>query len=44
MILQEIKPLCVLDFYVVEGQQRGGLGRKLFGGMLAREAAIIVEN
>lgn len=35
--LVEINPLCVLDFYVVEGSQRGGMGRKLFDGMRARE-------
>merc|ERR1719382_2310413 len=37
--LQEINPICVLDFYVVEGHQRGGLGHKLFSGMLGREGA-----
>lgn len=35
--LVEISPLCCLDFYVVEGQQRFGLGRRLFGSMLQRE-------
>eukprot|EP00747_Dinoflagellata_sp_TGD_P193465 gnl/TRDRNA2_/TRDRNA2_59671_c0_seq1.p1 gnl/TRDRNA2_/TRDRNA2_59671_c0~~gnl/TRDRNA2_/TRDRNA2_59671_c0_seq1.p1 ORF type:complete len:361 (-),score=45.89 gnl/TRDRNA2_/TRDRNA2_59671_c0_seq1:191-1273(-) len=37
--LVEINPLCVLDFYVVEGRQRGGLGHRLFKIMLAREGA-----
>jgi len=36
--LVEINPLCVLDFYVVEGHQRGGLGISLFRAMLSREA------
>lgn len=35
--LVEISPLCVLDFYVVEGHQRGGFGKRLFGAMLAGE-------
>jgi len=35
--LVEINPQCVLDFYVVEGHQRGGLGATLFRAMLARE-------
>ena len=35
--LLEISPLCCLDFYVVEGQQRAGLGRQLFGAMLLHE-------
>eukprot|EP00434_Breviolum_minutum_P041622 symbB.v1.2.037027.t1/scaffold5360.1/size28108/4 len=35
--LVEISPLCVLDFYVVEGHQRGGMGRQLFDQMLSRE-------
>ena len=26
----EVKPLCVLDFYVVEEMQRKGCGKKLF--------------
>lgn len=38
--LVEITPLCVLDFYIVEGQQRGGLGRKLFDAMLSLERGI----
>jgi hypothetical protein len=33
----EISPLCVLDFYVVEGHQRGGYGRQLFDSMLRSE-------
>lgn len=35
--LHEITPLCVLDFYVVEGHQRAGLGRKIFDAMLVHE-------
>mmetsp|Transcript_40803 Transcript_40803/g.64241 ORF Transcript_40803/g.64241 Transcript_40803/m.64241 type:complete len:257 (+) Transcript_40803:56-826(+) len=35
--LVEISPLCVLDFYVVEGHQRGGCGRQLFDAMLRQE-------
>lgn len=33
----ETSPLCVLDFYVHESQQRRGFGRKLFDYMLASE-------
>lgn len=33
----EMSPLCVLDFYVHESQQRRGFGRKLFDYMLASE-------
>ncbi|XP_072777200.1 alpha-tubulin N-acetyltransferase 1 [Taeniopygia guttata] len=33
----EVEPLCVLDFYVHESQQRRGLGRELFREMLQRE-------
>ena len=33
----EIKPLCVLDFYVHESVQRGGIGKELFEKMLAYE-------
>ena len=32
--IKEIKPLCVLDFYVHESIQRGGHGRALFEKML----------
>ena len=35
--LIEISPLCVLDFYVVEGYQRGGFGQRLFEAMLQSE-------
>eukprot|EP00928_Gymnodinium_smaydae_P026607 TRINITY_DN20838_c0_g1_i1.p1 TRINITY_DN20838_c0_g1~~TRINITY_DN20838_c0_g1_i1.p1 ORF type:complete len:357 (-),score=68.07 TRINITY_DN20838_c0_g1_i1:103-1173(-) len=38
--LVEINPTCVLDFYVVEGHQRGGLGRTLFDAMLAKEGVV----
>ena len=34
---QEIKPLCVLDFYVHESCQRMGVGKELFEYMLERE-------
>lgn len=33
----EMTPLCVLDFYVHESQQRRGFGRKLFDYMLESE-------
>ncbi|XP_037982342.1 alpha-tubulin N-acetyltransferase 1 isoform X1 [Motacilla alba alba] len=33
----EVEPLCVLDFYIHESQQRRGLGRELFREMLQRE-------
>ena len=32
--IKEIKPLCVLDFYVHESVQRGGQGKQLFDLML----------
>mmetsp|Transcript_11285 Transcript_11285/g.18725 ORF Transcript_11285/g.18725 Transcript_11285/m.18725 type:complete len:307 (+) Transcript_11285:79-999(+) len=35
--LVEINPQCVLDFYILEGKQRGGLGRFLFTTMLEIE-------
>lgn len=35
--IKEIKPLCVLDFYVHESVQRGGHGKILFDLMLATE-------
>lgn len=35
--IKEIKPLCVLDFYVHESQQRNGLGKILFEAMLKEE-------
>jgi alpha-tubulin N-acetyltransferase 1 len=35
--LVEINAQCVLDFYIVEGKQRGGLGRLLFTTMLEVE-------
>ena len=35
--IKEIKPLCVLDFYVHESMQRGGHGRALFDLMLQSE-------
>lgn len=34
---QEIKPLCVLDFYVHESVQRLGIGKELFERMLENE-------
>eukprot|EP00283_Hemiselmis_rufescens_P021096 CAMPEP_0173441392 /NCGR_PEP_ID=MMETSP1357-20121228/23935_1 /TAXON_ID=77926 /ORGANISM="Hemiselmis rufescens, Strain PCC563" /LENGTH=263 /DNA_ID=CAMNT_0014406971 /DNA_START=25 /DNA_END=812 /DNA_ORIENTATION=+ len=36
--MAEIDPLCVLDFYVHESVQRGGIGKQLFEHMLSREA------
>ena len=35
--IKEITPLCVLDFYVHESVQRGGMGKQIFEEMLARE-------
>lgn len=35
--IREITPLCVLDFYVHESCQRGGIGRQLFELMLHSE-------
>lgn len=35
--IKEIKPLCVLDFYVHESVQRGGHGKALFDRMLEAE-------
>ena len=35
--MKEIKPLCVLDFYVHESMQRGGHGKALFELMLEVE-------
>ena len=35
--LLEMEPLCVLDFYIHESEQRGGCGRMLFDYMLASE-------
>lgn len=35
--IKEIKPLCVLDFYVHESMQRGGHGKALFDMMLHHE-------
>ena len=35
----QVSPLCVLDFYVHEGCQRGGVGSALFQHMLAHERA-----
>lgn len=37
--IKEIKPLCVLDFYVHESVQRGGHGKALFDKMLESENA-----
>ena len=36
----EMKPLCVLDFYVDHKVQRGGFGRRLFDAMLENERAV----
>ena len=35
--MHEINPLCVLDFYVHESVQRGGIGKQLFEEMLGKE-------
>jgi len=35
--MNEINPVCVLDFYVHESVQRGGIGKQLFEEMLRRE-------
>lgn len=35
--MHELNPLCVLDFYVHESQQRSGIGKKLFEAMLMDE-------
>jgi len=35
--IKEIKPLCVLDFYVDHNVQRGGHGRAIFEKMLEVE-------
>lgn len=35
--IKEIKPICVLDFYVHESMQRGGHGRAIFDYMLQHE-------
>eukprot|EP01048_Picozoa_sp_COSAG05_P019418 COSAG05_NODE_3034_length_2397_cov_97.630983_2_plen_606_part_00 len=35
--VKEIEPLCCLDFYVHESQQRKGIGQKMFIEMLAQE-------
>jgi len=35
--MHEISPLCCLDFYVVEGNQRKGIGKLLFEAMLSQE-------
>lgn len=37
--LHELEPLCVLDFFVHESQQRHGVGRQLFDAMLVAERA-----
>jgi len=36
--VRELRPLCVLDFYVHESVQRGGVGKALLEKMLATEA------
>ena len=35
--IKEIKPLCVLDFYVHNTVQRGGHGKAIFEKMLSSE-------
>lgn len=36
--MTQVRPLCVLDFYVAEGRQRTGFGKRIFDHMLEREA------
>lgn len=36
-VMQNIKPRCVLDFYVHESLQRQGIGQELFEFMLEKE-------
>lgn len=38
--MHEIEPLCVLDFYVHESEQRHGAGRHIFEYMLGAEQAV----
>ena len=38
--MREIKPLCVLDFYVHESVQRNGIGKQLFERMLQVEKVL----
>ena len=38
-IIKEIRPVCVLDFYVHESMQRGGHGKALFDMMMRHEGA-----
>ena len=38
--MRDISPLCVLDFYVHESNQRRGQGKKLFDEMLKREGVL----
>ncbi|XP_059693357.1 alpha-tubulin N-acetyltransferase 1 isoform X3 [Haemorhous mexicanus] len=40
----EVEPLCVLDFYIHESQQRRGLGRELFREMLQVNNFVIFEG
>lgn len=37
--IKEVKPLCVLDFYVFESKQRLGIGKKIFDEMLISEGS-----
>lgn len=37
MIINKENCFCVLDFYVLENQQRSGLGKKMFDHMLEIE-------
>ena len=36
-VMQNIKPRCVLDFYVHESLQRQGIGQEMFDFMLQKE-------
>ena len=40
----ELDPLCVLDFYVVETEQRKGLGIKLFNYMMKCEGGVVPKD
>lgn len=39
-VVQNIKPRCVLDFYVHESLQRQGIGQELFEFMLEKEKVL----
>lgn len=41
--LKELTPLCILDFYVYEPQQRQGIGKELFDAMLSHEGVSVSQ-